>query len=133
MGCFYHFCLCQELRAPLTEEDIKRGSRKKELDELRRGNIQEKSFTVIEVWEGEWWRLYKTTTNVKVHIRDNFLHRRSLPEQQLLERIKKGNLFGYVQCDIGTPENLKANFSNFPPSFKKTLVSKNYLGELMKT
>ena len=44
MGCFYHFCPCQELRPSLTEEDIKRGSRR-ELDELRRGYIQEKSFT----------------------------------------------------------------------------------------
>ena len=51
MGCFFHFCPCQELRPSLTEEDIKRGSRKRELDELRRCDIQEKGFTVIEMWE----------------------------------------------------------------------------------
>ena len=56
MGCFYHFCPCQELRPSLTEGHIKRGSRKRELDELRRGYIQEKGFTVIEMWECEWWR-----------------------------------------------------------------------------
>ena len=28
MGCFYHFCPCQELRPSVTEEDIKRSSRK---------------------------------------------------------------------------------------------------------
>ena len=39
MGCFYHFCPCQELRPSLTEEDIKRGSGKRELNELRRGYI----------------------------------------------------------------------------------------------
>ena len=54
MGCFYHFCSCQELRPSLTEEDIKRGSRKRELDELRRGYSQEKGFFVIEMWEFEW-------------------------------------------------------------------------------
>ena len=48
MGCFYHFCPCQELRSSLTEKDIKHGSRKRELDELRRSYIQEKNFTVIE-------------------------------------------------------------------------------------
>ena len=37
MGCFYHFCSFQELHPSLTEEDIKRGSKKRELDELRRG------------------------------------------------------------------------------------------------
>ena len=133
MGCFYHFRTCQELRPTLTEEDIKRGSRRRELDELRRGFIQEKGFTVNDMWECEWWRLYKTTTNVKLHIRANFSYRRSLTEQQLLEGIKKGNLFGYVQCDIEVTENLKEIYSNFAPVFNDTLVSKNDIGDLMKT
>ena len=106
MDCFYHFCLCQELRPSLTQKDIKRGGRKRQLDELRRCYIQEKDFTVIELREREWWKLYKITTNVKLHIRANFLYRRSLTEHKHLEGIKKGNLFGYVQCDIEVPENL---------------------------
>ena len=104
MGCSYHFCPCRELRPSLTEEDVKRGSRRRELDEWRRGYIQEKGFTVTEMWECERWRLYKTATNVKLHIRENFPYRRSLTEQQLLEGKKKRTLFGYVQCDIGVPK-----------------------------
>ena len=133
MGCFYHFCPGQELRPSLTDEDIKRGSRRRELDELRRSYIQEKGFTVFEIRECERWRLYKTTANFKLHIGENFPYRRSLTEQQLLEGIKEGSLFGYVQCDIEVPENLRINFANFPPIFKKTLVSKNDIGDLMKT
>ena len=132
-GCFYHFCPCQELRSSLTEEYIKRGSRRRELDELRRSYVQQKCFTVIERWECDWWRHYKATTNVKLHIRENFPYRRSLTEQQLLEGIKKGSLFGYIQCDIEVPKNLRKNFANFPPIFKNTLVSKNDNGDLMKT
>ena len=48
MGCYYHFCPCQELRPSLLEEDIQRGSKKKELDALRRHYVQEKGFKVIE-------------------------------------------------------------------------------------
>ena len=59
-------------------------------------------------------------------------NRRSLTEQQLLEGIKKGSLFGYVQGDIEVPENLRVNFANFPPIFKNTLVSMNDIGDLMK-
>ena len=132
MRCFYHFCPCQELRHFLTEEDFQRGSKKRELDALRRYFIQEKSFKVIETRECEWWRLYKTTDTVKQHIREHFPYRRSLAAEQLLEEIKKGKLFGYVQCDIEVPENLRANFANFPPIFKNTLVSKNDIGDLMK-
>ena len=61
------------------------------------------------------------------------MYGRSLTEHQLLEGRKKGNLFGYVQCDIEVPENLRANFANFPPIFKNILVSKNDIADLMKT
>ena len=64
---------------------------------------------------------------------ENCPYRRSLTEHQLLEGIKKGNLFGYVQCDIEVPKNLRANFANFPPTFRNTLVGKNDFGELMET
>ena len=57
MGCFYHFCPCQELHPSLTEEDIQRSSKKRELDVFRRHYIQEKGYKVIETWVYECWRL----------------------------------------------------------------------------
>ena len=87
---------------------------------------------VIEMWDCEWWRLYKTTNTVKQHIREHFPYRRSLAAEQLLEEIKKGKLFGYVQCDIEKPENSRSKFDNFPPLFKNILVSRSYIGDLMK-
>ena len=51
MGCFYHFCPCQELRPSLSEEDIQCGSKKRELYALRGYCIQEKGFKVIVMWE----------------------------------------------------------------------------------
>ena len=117
----------------LTEEDIERGSRRRDFDELRRGYVHEKGFTVIEMWECEWLRLYKTTTNVKLAIRENFPFRRSLTAQQLLEGIRKGNIFDYVQCDVEVSENLRENVANFPTVLKNILVSKNDIGDLMKT
>ena len=84
MGCFYHFCPAQELSSSLTETDIQLGSKKGEFDAMRRHYIQEKGFKVIEMWECEWWRLYKTTNSVKQHIREHFPYRRSLAAEQLL-------------------------------------------------
>ena len=60
---------------PLTKEDIQRGSKKRELDALRRHYIQEKASKVIEMWECDWWRLYKTTNTVKHYIRKHFPYR----------------------------------------------------------
>ena len=100
MVCFYYFCVCQELRPSLTEEDIQRGSEKRGLDALRRHYIQEKGFKVIEMWECELWRLYKISNTVKQHIRKHFPYRHSVAAEKLLEDKKEGKLFGYVQCDI---------------------------------
>ena len=132
MGCYYHFCPCQELRPSLTEEHIQRGSKKRELDALRRHYIQEKGFKGIEMWECEWWRLHKISNAVKQHIRKDFPYRRSLGSEQLLEEIKEGKLFGYVQCDNEVPKNLRSKFVNFPPTFKNTLVSRSDNGDLMR-
>ena len=46
--------------------------------------------------------------------------------------MKEGKFFGYVQCYIEVPENLRSDFANFPPIFKNTLVSKSDIGDLMK-
>ena len=73
MGCVNHFCPGQELRPSLTEEDIQQGSKKGELVALRRHYIQEKGFKVIEMWDCEWWRLYKTTNTVKQLSENTFL------------------------------------------------------------
>ena len=86
MSWSYHFCPCKELRPSLSEEDIQRGSKKRELDALRRHYIQEKGLKVNEMWECDWWRLYKTTNTVKQHIREHFPYRRSLAAEELLTR-----------------------------------------------
>ena len=49
MGCFYHFCPYQETRPSLTEEDIERGNKKREMDQMRKQYIKEKRYNVVEM------------------------------------------------------------------------------------
>ena len=42
MGCYFHFGPCRESRASLAEEEMKRGIRKREHDELRRDFLRSK-------------------------------------------------------------------------------------------
>ena len=35
MGCSYHFCSCQETHPSLSEQDIERGNKKREMNVLR--------------------------------------------------------------------------------------------------
>ena len=63
--------------------------------------------------ECELCNLYKTTTCVKERLRESFPYKRPLKEESLLEQIRSGKFFGYVQCDIEVPEELKKNFVFF--------------------
>ena len=42
MGCFYQYCPCQEARPSLTEDEIERGNKKREMDQMRKQYIKEK-------------------------------------------------------------------------------------------
>ena len=84
------------------------------------------------MWECEWWSLYKTTTCVKEHLRESFPYKRPLREESLLDQIRSGKLFGYVQCDIEVPEEVKEKFANFLPIFKNTKVGRHDIGSLME-
>ena len=89
--------------------------------------------SVIEVWECEWWRLYKTTTDGKQDVHENFPYRRSLTDYQLQVEIKNGKLFSYVQCDLEVHDKLKAKLARFPSNSMNSLISKNDIGNIMKT
>ena len=132
MGCYYHYCPCQAARPSLTDSDIENGVKKRQPDEMRRDYIQQNGYQIIEMWECEWWSLYKTDASVKNHLRENFPYKRALSEEHFLQGIINGRLFGSVQCDIEVPEHLQSYFSNFPQIFKNTVVSREDIGTLMR-
>ena len=84
------------------------------------------------MWECEWWKIYKTTTCVKEYLRESFPYKRPLREERPLEQVRSGKLFGFVQCDIEAPEELKKNFANLPPFFKNKNVVQHDFRLLMK-
>ena len=84
------------------------------------------------MWECEWWKPHKTTTCVEEHLRESFPYKLPLREESLLEQLRIGKLFCYVECDIEVPEELKKKSANFPPIFKNTNVGRHDIGLLMK-
>ena len=132
MGWHFHYCPCQEARPSLTDNEFLRGIEKREQDQMRKEYIQQKGYKVFEMWECNWWKLYRTDATVKNHLRANFPYQRPLSEERLMQEIKSRRLFGYVQCDLKVPEHLKAYFANFPTIFRNTVVSRSDIGDLMK-
>ena len=57
-------------------------TKKREMDELRR-LFFEKRYTVMEMYECEWWRLQKDDNVVKQLLRESFSYKKPLPEERL--------------------------------------------------
>ena len=72
MVCCYNFCPCQEARPSLTDTDIERGVKKRQQGEMRRDYIEQKKNQIFEMWECEWWSVYKTDESVKSITEKNF-------------------------------------------------------------
>ena len=56
MGCYYHYCSCQEVRPSLTDNKIMRAIKNREQDQMRKEYIEQKGYKIIETWECKWWK-----------------------------------------------------------------------------
>ncbi len=57
---------------------------------------------------------------------------RQINETELLQFIAADNVFGFVQCDVQVPDNLKTEFADLPPIFKNVEISIDDVGETMQ-
>ena len=69
---------------------------------------------------------------IKSFVRSTFPYKRPLSFENLLSRIWKGELFGYVRCDLRLPENLREKLEPFTPIFKNIQVSRSDIGDFIK-
>ena len=58
-------------------------------------------------------------------------HIKSYDLEQLKKDILNNSLFGFVQVDIETPEDLKEKFSEMTPIFKNAEIKFEDIGEYM--
>ena len=90
MGCYFHYCPSQEFRPSLTDNKIMRGIKMRERDQMRKDYIQQKGCKIIEMWECNWWELYRTIAAVRNHLQANFPMKRltvQLPKSYLTQSL----------------------------------------------
>ena len=86
MGCYFHFCSCQEARPSLIDQDIERGNKKREMDDMRREHIKEKGYKVEETWECEWWENFVTDDKTQNPVSTQFHYKRLLSTDSFLAK-----------------------------------------------
>ena len=85
------------------------------------------------MWECSRWDQFNNNVDIKSHIRFHFPFKKPLSAKSIVRNIRTETMFGYAQCDLSVPDELEAKFSNFLPIFKNIDVSRNDIGEYMKT
>ena len=80
------------------------------------------------MWECSWWDQFKNKVDVKIHVRTHFPFKNTLSGNSLLQNMQNSRIetmFGYAQCDLSVPDELKAKFFNFTPNFKIIDLTRN--------
>ena len=55
-----------------------------------------------------------------------------LTQDQILEEVKSGEMFGIVQCDISVPDHLKDRYKDFQPIIKHADISVDDVSKALK-
>ena len=55
-----------------------------------------------------------------------------LTKEEIISKIQRGSLFGFVECDVQVPESLRKQFEEMTPIFKITEVNLKDVGEFMQ-
>ena len=58
---------------------------------------------------------------------------KTMTTRSIVNAVKNDTLFGCVECDIHVPEHLEDRFSEMCPIFKNTEISREDIGEFMKS
>ena len=136
-GCYWHGHNCV-----LNKGRARNKNRNKSMAELRQETeanstyIRNMGYNLVEMYECEW--LHMTTTNLALHrfvlskFQRDLDYLQTLDEKLILYAIREGHLFGVVECDIHVPEALKQKFSEMPPIFKNTEISREDIGPYMQ-
>ena len=88
---------------------------------MRRDYIQQKGYQVVEMWEPDWWSIYKTDASVKNHRRKNFPYRRPLSEERLMQGIIDGDSFVMFNVILRCLNSCSTTFPTFF-SYSKILL-----------
>jgi hypothetical protein len=101
----------------------------------RKRYLEDRGFTVVDIWECEYKQMRKTDEDLKL-FRQNYIQgldvRTTMSENEVLSKITEGEIFGVVECDIHVPEDKKEKFSEMTPIFKNVDIPFEAIGEHMQ-
>jgi G:T-mismatch repair DNA endonuclease (very short patch repair protein) len=137
-GCFWHGHPCYKTGG--IEIHPKKGGKMKDIyaDTLEKDKyLRHLGYEVRSMWECQWEEKVNCTPEIKAWLRVFFSAMYPSTKkvgdlETAVESIRDGSFFGFVECDISVPEELKEKFSEMGPVFKNVDVCREDLSEHMR-
>ena len=82
-------------------------------DHQRVQDLQDQGYNVEIIWEKDWQVILTQCPEIKVYLAQHHAHthfKKYLTQDQIIQHIQDGHLFGFVDCDIEVPDHLKDYF-----------------------
>ena len=97
-------------------------------------DLQDKGYNIEIIWEKDWQALLIQRPEIKDYLAQHhtFAHfKKYLTQDQIIQYIHDGCLFGFVECDLEVLDNLKEYFLEMTPIFKNDICLGD-VGEFMQ-
>ena len=142
-GCLHHGCPCLlETQSGLSSVRLweahtgvthtERREKTRELDDYLRNEL---GYDLVVMKQCEWERFRKDNLCFETNDAERG---EGLPAaagartaSEILDAVRRGELFGLCLVDIAVPPNLRQHFAEMPPIFKKAQVARQHIGPLM--
>ena len=122
MGCYFHYFPCQKARPSLTDNEIMGGIKKRVQDQMRKEYIQQKGYKIIEMWDCNWWELYRIDATVKIILEQNSPISDLSAKNGSCKRLRVENCLVTFNATSKFLNSWRHTLPTFPPIFKKKLL-----------
>lgn len=108
-GCYFHGHDCALTKSIRNKKWLESKQQKFKRTQETTEYIREEGYQVVEIWECEYRELKRVRPDLRA-IADQSLptfyktHKSDVTENQILQAVYDGSLFGMVEVDITTPE-----------------------------
>lgn len=137
-GCLFHGHHCQSIDInPLNGQPL--FDLRQKTDEISAYLRTTVGVKVVEIWECQWKTDKRDNPDLSAFLKKRFppyvspYESGAITVDKIVRAVEQGKLFGLVQCDIEVPERLRSHFSEMTPIFKNIEVSRDDIGDFMKT
>ena len=97
----------------------------------KKEDISRQGYKLDVIWECQFDKLLPKIQHVVTPDLHDIL-KISSTEQDIIEGIRSGKIFGFILCDISSPEEITEEMSDFPPLINRLKLTDEHLTPFMK-